>query len=616
MRKIKSITAIILAITVIFQLSITAYAKSTSVSPYTGKTYTHQTKFDGYQKINCIDVSHHNGDIDFKKVKADGVKAVFIRIGYTGYTARKHSLNYDKNYKKYINDAIDAGLYVGAYWYSQALTTAEAKAEANKMISVIEDFDIKMPVVMDYEFASVSDGRLDAAWRNKTVNKTKLTANANAFLSVVEDAGYIPCVYASEYFFYDNLNEADLNENAEIWLAHYTTNTDYKNDFKYWQYTANGKVKGISSTYTDCNFIYLRQGESLERSFDVDDISNKEYTGNAIKPMPSVTFKGEMLVSGVDYMYTYKNNTNVGKASVTVVGINDYEALPSKTVSFKIVPSKVTDGIVKATTTNTATLSWEPAEKATRYTVEVYRKNGWVESGTTTETTYKVPDLNSASNYKFRIAGYRTIDGERYRGRYSNTIYGTTIPKKQSVTAKSTDKTVTLSWKNEKYCTGYKVYMYDREEGKYKLIKTIEAPDTTSYKVSKLKPNSRNVFKVRSYKISKEGKTVLGALSEKCVAYTKPSAPKLKTVTCTGSHRIKATWSKVDGVSGYQYRWSTTSNLNSDYLSKTISSKNSSVTIKTTKNKRYYYVKVRAYKVRDGVKHYSAWSNTIKVYVK
>ncbi len=615
MKKIRNVIAIALIFITVLQFNITAFAATKTKSPYTDKTYTHQTRFDSYQKLNCIDVSHHNGDINFKKVKADGVDAVFVRVGYTGYTRSKHSLNYDKNYKTYIENAIAAGLKVGAYWYSQAVTVSEAKTEAQKLVSAISDYEITMPVVMDYEFADVSDGRLDYAWSKKTINASKMTANANAFLAAVDDAGYQPCIYASKYFFYDNLNVEDLYDNCVTWLAHYTTNTDYKYDFKYWQYTDSGKVDGISN-YTDCNFVYLAKDESLDGYFYVDDISNKAYTGKEIKPEPVVKVQGEELVYGTDYTLAYKNNVSVGKATITIKGINDYQDIPERTAHFNIVPGKVSKAKVSKTATTSATISWDGASKATDYVVQVYRKNGWVDAGTTQSKSFTVKNLNSASNYKFRVAGYKVINGVKYKGSYSDTVYGTTLPKKLSVSYTSNASSITLKWSKEKYSNGYKIYKYDSKTKKYNHMKTISSPNTVSYKISKLKANTQYIYKVRAYKISKDKKTVYGSWSNTCKAYTKPSAPTLSSAKCTGSRKLKATWKKVSGVSGYQIRWSTSSKFSKDYLDTTASSKSASKTIKTSKSKRKYYVKVRAYKTRDGKKYYSAWSNSKGVYIK
>ena len=126
-----------------FQGAAAVLAATATTSPYTNYVYTHQTRFDDYEKINGTDVSQHNGTVDFNKVKAAGIDFVFVRVGYTGYTKSRFSLNYDTNYATYIQNALNAGLSVGVYWYSQALNESEARQEAQKMLSVIKTMNLR-----------------------------------------------------------------------------------------------------------------------------------------------------------------------------------------------------------------------------------------------------------------------------------------------------------------------------------------------------------------------------------------------------------------------------------------------------------------------------------------
>lgn len=626
MKKLRNVLAIALALATVLQFNIFAYATTTTKSKYTGLTYTHNSRFDSYKKLNVIDVSYHNGAIDFNKIKAAGVDGVFIRIGYTAYRADKFSLNYDKNYKTYMKDAFKAGLKIGTYWYSQALDTTESKAEANKMLLGISSamteladvpLEISLPVVMDYEFAGVSSGRLDSKFRTVSAsNKSKMTANANAFIKVVKDAGYIPSVYASKSFFEDHMNYANIDASCQNWLAHYATKTSYAGEYKYWQYSSEGKIAGTESTYVDCNFVYLASGEALGNNFTVEPISNCVYTGEAQQPVPVVLAGDKQLVAGLDFAYSFKNNIKYGKASVIITGVNDYASYPKKTEYFYIVPQKATGLVVNSTTTSTATISWEPVKDATGYSIQAYRSGKWVEQGITPETTYTIKNLNSASNYKIRVAGYVEVGSVRCVGQYSTGVYATTIPKKIKASSTTTASTIKLSWDKEKYCTGYYVYRFNYDKNAYEKLVTLENPDIDSYDLSGLKPNTKYLFRVQAYKVKKaDGKIVTGTRSDKCYAYTKPATPKISSIKSPKSKTIKLTWDKV-ACSGYQIRWSTNSKLNSDYVTTTAGSKTIEKTIKTSKNKRYYYVKIRAYKIRDDKKYYSSWSSVKKVYVK
>ena len=163
---IRSAAAYILAVIMAFSFPISAAALTTSTSPYTNKTYTHSSAFDGYDRHDGIDVSAHNGDqINWQSVKADGIEYAVIRAGFTGYTKSRHSINADTQAVTNIKNAQAAGLPVGVYWFSQALNESEARAEAQKTLEIISGYDLQLPVFFDYEFYGVAEGRLDSAWR-------------------------------------------------------------------------------------------------------------------------------------------------------------------------------------------------------------------------------------------------------------------------------------------------------------------------------------------------------------------------------------------------------------------------------------------------------------------
>ncbi len=113
MKKIIKIFSAILAVIMVLSSTSVAFAYTQTYSKYDDKTYTHNTRFDALPKVIGIDVSEHNKTIDFNKVKADGIDFVYVRVGYTGYTKSKLSLNYDPYYQTNIANALAAGLQVG-----------------------------------------------------------------------------------------------------------------------------------------------------------------------------------------------------------------------------------------------------------------------------------------------------------------------------------------------------------------------------------------------------------------------------------------------------------------------------------------------------------------------
>lgn len=609
MNFLKKTAAIILMALVMIQLPVTAYASQKTGCIFNTKTYTHQTKFDSAKITQGVDISYHNDTVDFKKVKKAGVDFVILRVGYRGYGSG--SINADKNFTTYIKDAQSAGLPVGVYFYSQAITTTEARAEANYVLRKIKSYDIQLPIVFDYEFAEVSKGRLDSAWKNGKLNKTKMTAIAMKFCETVENAGYDAMVYANKSFFTDQLDHTKIEKKYGIWLAHYTTNTNYSGNYDIWQFSSTGKISGVSGD-VDCNFMYTFKQDKLE----VEDIAAKAYTGSAIEPTPVVTSDKKRLVKDTDYTITYKNNIEIGKASLTVKGKGNYAGY-SKTVNFNIVPVKSAGLEMTSRGTNSISLKWDKTPQATGYRIQVYKSSGWQIAGYTTDTTFVVKNLSSASNYSFRVRAYKAVDKVNYYGAYSSAIKHATKPAKVTeLKSASSTTSINLSWKRQAGATRYQVYKYSATKNKYVFYKELTSANSTSLKVTSLKPNTPYGFKVRAIKDAAEGETLIGEFSSILKTATKPEEPKIKTASSPSSKKIKVTYSKVS-CNGYQVRWSTTKDFSSNHKSVYVTSPSSlTKTVTTAQSKKAYYVKVRAYRNVNGTKLYSSWSDTLRVVTK
>ena len=215
----------------------------------------HNEKFSGCTLEQGIDVSSHNAEIDWAKVKAAGIDFAIIRVGYRGY-GTTGSLNYDTYAIKNIKGAIEAGIPVGVYIFSQAITTQEAIAEADFVISKIRAYNITLPVVFDYEYASTSSGLTGRLYKANLSVKAA-TNICTAFCERVASYGYTPMVYANKSFLESVIDGAALGEKYQIWLANYTTETKYEGKYDYWQYTETGTVDGITGK-VDMNFRYLQ----------------------------------------------------------------------------------------------------------------------------------------------------------------------------------------------------------------------------------------------------------------------------------------------------------------------------------------------------------------------
>lgn len=200
-----------------------------------------QTAVSSVSLKKVIDISAWQGKISvdsFKKAKADGVTGVILRSSYT--TQKSFTLNRDKVFENNIKNAKKAGLPVGVYHYSQAITVDEAKKEANYVVSIIKGMKLELPVAFDWEFG----GRLNAS-RAKRNGKAKNKQICDAFCNVIKKAGFEPMVYANLSTLNGYIAE-DIYKYWKIWVAQYHSTCQYKHPRYLWQYTSSGKVKGLS----------------------------------------------------------------------------------------------------------------------------------------------------------------------------------------------------------------------------------------------------------------------------------------------------------------------------------------------------------------------------------
>lgn len=184
-----------------------------------------------------IDVSHHQGYIDFNAVKEAGYDFVIARIGYRGY-GEEGSLNADREFDNYYRDAKAAGLQVGAYFFAQAVNEEEAKEEADFVLGILNGRELDLPVVYDPESI------LDDVARTDNVSGEQFTANAKVFCETIEKAGYEPMIYANMLWEAFELDLSKLKE-YPIWYADYEDKPQTPYDFVIWQYTNEGSVPGV-----------------------------------------------------------------------------------------------------------------------------------------------------------------------------------------------------------------------------------------------------------------------------------------------------------------------------------------------------------------------------------
>ena len=223
---------------------VRAYFTSNGVQ-YFGK-YSNNTMRSG------VDVSKWQGDINWKKVRNQGVNFTIIRIGYRGYTNGK--IYEDGCFKTNIENALAQNMEVGVYFYSTALNENEVVEEATWVINKLKEYNVQNKckyIALDFEEYGVH--------RTENITKEQTNNNAIAFLREVQNNGFNPILYANTNYMkniYNGNNIISKIKNCKIWLAQYNTRVTYEGKYDIWQYTSSGYLKGITGN-VDLNLLYF-----------------------------------------------------------------------------------------------------------------------------------------------------------------------------------------------------------------------------------------------------------------------------------------------------------------------------------------------------------------------
>lgn len=237
-------------IPVLSELAQHSYRKSNFSVDERGRMYYTERGEDS--SYFGIDVSSHQGDIDWQLVKEDGVEFAFLRIGYRGY-GEEGRLCLDEKFLKNYEEAHDAGIDLGIYFFSQAVTAEEAAEEASFLLAALDGRTLEYPIVFDWE--TVVTASEDAPPRTEDVMPQTLTLSAVTFCEAVEDAGYRAMIYTNKK---QAVMKYDLRKLSAypVWLAYYDTDLNYCYDFDIWQY-GTGSVDGIEGE-VDLNIAMIR----------------------------------------------------------------------------------------------------------------------------------------------------------------------------------------------------------------------------------------------------------------------------------------------------------------------------------------------------------------------
>jgi len=193
-----------------------------------------------------IDVSSHNGLIDWNEVDVTDLDFVYVRLGYRGYTSGE--LHLDEFYESNMEQLVKTKLKLGIYWFPQAISEQEAIEEAEFVLGKLENYKISLPVVIDLETIHAEGVR-----RANLTNEERTTLT-NIFLERIKSKGYKTMIYSNYYYLTDFLKLEDLASNY-FWIANYNDNIDYPYNFQMWQYSDQGKINGIGEL-VDYNILF------------------------------------------------------------------------------------------------------------------------------------------------------------------------------------------------------------------------------------------------------------------------------------------------------------------------------------------------------------------------
>ena len=229
------------------------------INPYMEKNtydFTNLVSNDGKMKYYSdgkkisylgVDISRYQKDVDFEALKSDGVDFVMLRVGARGY--KTGEIQIDEYFHENIKKASEAGLDIGVYFFSQAVTQEEAIEEAQLVLDNIKEYEILYPIAYDMEFIDNDTARVE------TLTRDERTTVAAAFLNHINNAGYTPMLYGDTEWLVKRIDVAKFNASC-IWLAEEADIPKYPYRYEMWQYTTQGQVRGING-FVDLNISFV-----------------------------------------------------------------------------------------------------------------------------------------------------------------------------------------------------------------------------------------------------------------------------------------------------------------------------------------------------------------------
>ena len=509
-----------------------------------------------------IDVSHHQGLIDWNKVKSSGIQFAIIRTSHGTRVADREFENNVKNAKK-------AGIPFGVYIYSEANSPEKAVLEAEYVINVLKKNgieELEYPIAFDIEdsvhakLSKSKNGEIIKAFCDRIQSENKYTTMVYSGLNFMKN-----------YIGYNNIKEYD------IWLARYNSFLGYENPVRFWQYTSQGSVSGIKGN-VDMNYEF--DYKESQKDCLVFDYTTGEFSYTPSKSI-TVTELADLLHINVNSII--KHNEDYEESTVIDSG---KEVVVELSV---LLPPKVAAEFVLGTG---AKLTWNKVPGAEGYDIYYSDKkdSGYEKVATSKENSYTDKNIKTNSTGYYKVEAYRYVDGE-VETRISQSIQvKTTIPQVKNVKTKVTAHNgIQILWDKVTGADGYHVYMSTSKDGNYTNIADCQGEAVTNYTKSGLTKNTTYYFKVEAYVKEDQGKT--GALSSVASNKIYLATPTNVKATVKSYNSIGLTWSKVKDA---DYYWIYSATSKNGKYSKVATVTTTSFTHTNLKFKQSYFYKIVA----------------------
>lgn len=504
---------------------------------YGADDLVHNSRFDGVYKDYGIDVSYFQPNIDWNKVKNDGVTFAVIRLGYRSYV-KKGPLVVDRDFYKNIQGAKNAGIQVGVYFYTQATTPEEAREEADFVVSTLGGADLDLPVFYDIETADFAPepGRLDSAGLT-VAEKTQL---CRSFCDRIVEKGYWSSIYANYYWLTNMIDGQSLSKDYPIWVATYGKSTAFTGQYDMWQYSSKGSIDGISGN-VDLNVRYAVDHSPAgvptvkfsNGKLNWDAVSGADgYEVYAVDSSDNVIFLADAM--GTSFDVTDPKYSAYFIKPFDLYGGRRYTGKASEEVD---AVGRVGDIKCERIGIDKVRFSWDSVEGASGY--EVYTDIGSSESLLCdTDKNYAELSGKDLQDHQVKIRAYNSA---RVYGKFS--VW-------QHIKGNMPDKDIELRcdsgvllWNVVDDADGYTVFSSSNANGD-------QSVDTKALFFCTNNEADTN-FTVKAY-CTLDGKRFYSGCSDTIEIKAVTAPPKGKpAVSVTGGDKPALTWGAIDGADGY-----------------------------------------------------------------